>query len=156
MEEFQITSNSDIAKITLNSVPDKPGIAAQIFGSLWSHGLNVQLIVSSSAIEGKTDITFAIAQDDLNHSILELKNVKELIGAEGLDINPEAALISITHSKLAETRGIGKRIFSTLSKIKVNVDAISSTPTCITCLVSKDEALKSTQALQREFGLRAD
>ena len=152
MQKFQITKNSDIAKITLNSVPDKPGIAAQIFGSLWSHGLNVQLIVSSSAVEGKTDITFAIARDDLNYSILELKNVKELIGADGLDINPDATLISITHPKLAETPGIGKKIFSTLSKINVNVDAISSTPTCVTCLVSKEEALRSTRALQKEFG----
>ena len=152
MNEFQIIKNSDVAKITLNSVPDKPGIAAQIFGSLWSHGLNVQLIVSSSASQGKTDITLAISQDDLNHSILELKSVKEVIGAEGLDINADAALISISHPKLAETPGIGQRIFSTLSKINVNIDAISSTPTCITCLISKEELSKSTKALRKELG----
>lgn len=153
MEEFQITSNSDVAKVTLNSVPDKPGVAARIFGSLWSHGLNVQLIVSSSGTKGKTNITFAIAGNDLNHSILELKNAQELVGAESLDIKPDAALISVSHPKLSQTPGIANRIFSALSKASVNIEAVSSSHTCITCLLAKDDLLKSTEALRKEFEL---
>ncbi len=154
MEEFQVTVHSDVAKITLVSVPDKPGIAAQIFGTLWSHGLNVQLIVSSSSAKGKTNITFAIAGNDLNRSILELKSARESVGAESLDIKPDAALISISHPKLSLTPGIANRIFSALSGINVNVEAVSSTPTCITCLLSRKDLSRSAEILQKEFGLK--
>ena len=153
MNDFQLTTNPKVAKITLTKAPDRPGIAAQIFGSLWSHGLNVQLIVSSSGTEGKVNITFAIDRNDLNHAIFELKSIKEEIGAQGLDIDKKVALITISHPRLAQTPGVGSRIFGTLSKVKINVEAVSSSSNSLTCMIAEGELPQAIEALQKEFAL---
>ena len=153
MNDFQLTANSDVAKITLTQAPDKPGIGAQIFGSLWSHGLNVQLIVSSASTEGKVNITFAISKNDLDHAIVELKSIKEEIGAQGLDIDPDVALLTISHPQLAQTPGVGNKIFGSLSKVSVNVDAVSSSANSMTCMIRTCELPKAMETLKQAFGL---
>src|SRR4030043_2474825 len=115
MSEFQISTQDDISKITLASVPDVPGIAARVFGSLWAHGFNVQLITSSSGTGGKVNLTFVLAKKDLQSAMFELKKIREDIKAEELAVDPEVALVTITHPQLSQTPGVAGRAFDVLA-----------------------------------------
>ncbi len=109
MPEFQIQTQKDISKVTLASVPDLPGNAARVFGSLWSHGVNVQLITSSSGTHGRVNITFVLDKRDLQYAMFELKKIREDIKAEELAIDQEVAVITVTHPQLSQTPGIAGR-----------------------------------------------
>jgi aspartate kinase len=66
MIDVHIASNANIAKVTLHSVPDRPGIAAEIFGKLGVQGFNVELVISGISYKGRTDVTFAVAENELD------------------------------------------------------------------------------------------
>lgn len=154
MSEFQILNQMDISKVTLVSVPDLPGIAARIFGSLWSHGMNVQLITSASCgTMGKVNITFVLAKKDLQSAMFELKKIREDIKAQELAIDPEVALVTVTHPQLSQTPGIAGRAFEVLATQKINIQAVCTSMTCLHCLIAKNQLDQATQALQKEFGL---
>jgi len=151
MPVFNISSRTDIATITLNQAPDRPGIGAQVFGSLWSRGLNVQLVVSTPLSAGKSNITLAVGKNDLNQAIVTLKKVQQDIGAESISTNSNVALICMNHPNLAATPGIASRLFSILSLNQINVEAVSSSATSITCVIAGPSVLKAIEALNHEF-----
>lgn len=153
MPEFQVLSQREISKVTLVAVPDVPGIAARIFGSLWSHGVNVQLITSSSGTTGKVNITFVLAKKDLQSAMFELKKIREDIQAKEVSIDPEVALITVTHPQLSQTPGIAGRAFDTLASQNINIQAVSTSMTCLHCLIAKNQLELAAQSLQKEFGL---
>jgi aspartate kinase len=153
MPEFQIQSLRDISKVTLVAVPDLPGIAARIFGSLWSHGVNVQLITSSSSTSGKVNITFVLEKKDMQYAMFELKKIREDIKAEEVSIDPEVAVVTVTHPQLSQTPGIAGRAFDTLASHNINIQAVSTSMTCLHCLIAKNQLDLASRALQKEFGL---
>ena len=91
MSEFDVISRTDVAKVILNSAPDRPGIGAQIFGALWSYDINVELVSSAPAPEGKADITLVVGKDHLNPAILKLKKMKEDLDARDLTVDQDIA-----------------------------------------------------------------
>jgi aspartate kinase len=153
MSEFQISTQDDISKVTLVSVPDVPGIAARVFGSLWAHGFNVQLITSSSGAGGKVNLTFVLAKKDLQSAMFELKKIREDIKAEELAVDPEVALVTIAHPLLSQTPGVAGKAFDVLASCNINVQAVCTSMTSLQCLIAKNQLELAAQALQKEFGL---
>ncbi|MDH4223985.1 MAG: ACT domain-containing protein [candidate division Zixibacteria bacterium] len=153
MSDYQISTQNDISKVTLVSVPDMPGIAARVFGSLWAHGFNVQLITSSSGSAGKVNLTFILSKKDLQPAMFELKKIREEIKADELAIDPEVALISIIHPQLSQTPGVAGKAFDVLAGCDINIQAVSTSMTCLNCLIAKNQLEQATRALQKEFKL---
>ena len=151
MPEFGVAARTDVAKITLKSAPDRPGIGARVFGALWSYDINVELVSSSSGLEEGQDITLVVTKDHLNSAILKLNKIKEEIDAKDLLVDHNIAIISISHSGLSKTPGVGARVFSALSKARVNVEAVSSSTNAISCVVRKEEESKAVEALKKEL-----
>ena len=151
MIDVHIASNTNVAKITLHSVPDKPGIAAEIFGKLGNEGFNVELVVSGISYKDKVDVSFAVAENELDpiHTLLE--KVKDEIGAEKVSHTSSIALVSIAGHQLVQTPGIAGRMFNALSKAGINIDTISTSMSSVTCLISKDKAKEALEALRKEF-----
>jgi len=151
MVDVHIASNTNVAKITLHSVPDKPGIAAEIFGKLGNEGFNVELVVSGISYKGKVDVSFAVAENELGpiHTLLE--KIKDEIGAEKVSHNSGIALVSIAGHQLAQTPGMAGIMFNALSKAGINIDTISTSMSSVTCVVSQDKAKEAVDALRREF-----
>ncbi|MCK4403615.1 MAG: ACT domain-containing protein [candidate division Zixibacteria bacterium] len=151
MVDVHIASNTNVAKITLHSVPDKPGIAAEIFGKLGNEGFNIELVVSGIGYKGKVDVSFSVAENELDpiHTLLE--KVKDEIGAERVSHTSSIALVSIAGHQLAQTPGIAGRMFNALSKSGVNIDTISTSMSSVTCMVSQDKAKEAVDALRKEF-----
>jgi len=151
MPDFVITSKTDVAKITLKSAPDRPGIGAQVFGALWSYDINVELVSSTSGLEKKQDIILVVSKNHLNPSILKLKKIKEEIEAEDLLVDQNVAIISVTYSGLSKTPGIGAKVFAALSQAKINVDAVCSSTNSISCIVRAKDAPIAEETLRKEL-----
>lgn len=151
MPKFGVTSKTDVAKITLKSAPDRPGIGAQVFGALWSYDINVELVSCTTGLEEGQDITLVVTKDHLNPAILKLKKIKEEIEAKDLLVDHDIAVISITHSGLSKTPGVGAKVFSALSNAKINVEAVCSSTNAISCVIREEEVLKAEETLRKEL-----
>ncbi len=151
MIDVHIASNANIAKITLHSVPDRPGIAAEIFGKLGAKGFNVELVVTGISFKGRTDISFAVAENELDAIDTLLEKMKEEIGAEKISRTSSVALVSLAGHQLAQTAGMAGRMFNALSKAGINIDTISTSMSSVTCMLAQDKAKEAVDALRKEF-----
>jgi aspartate kinase len=151
MVDVHIASNTNVSKVTLHSVPDKPGIAAEIFGKLGSQGLNIELVVSGISYKDRVDVSFAVAESELGPVRTLLDKVKNEIGAESISDTSSIALVSIASHQLAQTPGMAGRMFNALSRAGINIDTISTSMSSVTCLVAKDKAQDAVEALRKEF-----
>lgn len=151
MPDLEITCNTEVCMITLNSAPDRPGIGAQVFGDLWSSGINVLMITSTPVAKRKANITLTVAHNDLNHAIFCLKKVQQHIGAESLQVDSDAALLCVSGPKLSQMPGVASEIFKVLSEKEINVEAVSTSPNLITCVIQKPLASQATEALRQKL-----
>jgi aspartate kinase len=151
MPEFGVACKTDVAKITLKSAPDRPGIGAQVFGALWSYDINVELVSSTAGSEEGQDITLVVSKEHLNPAILKLNKIKEEIEAKDLLVDHDVAIVSVTLSGIADTPGVGVRIFSALSKAKINVEAVCSSTSAVSCVIREDDATRAEEALREEL-----
>jgi len=151
MIDVHIASNANIAKVTLHSVPDKPGIAAEIFGKLGAQGFNVELVITGISYKGRTDISFAVAENELDAIDTLLQKMKSEIGAEKISHTSSVALVSIAGHQLAQTAGMAGRMFNALSKAGINIDTISTSMSSVTCMVAQAKIKEAVEALRKEF-----
>ena len=151
MIDVHIASNANIAKVTLHSVPDRPGIAAEVFGKLGAQGFNVELVVTGISYKGRTDVSFAVAENELDAIDTLLQKMKSEIGAEKISHTSSVALVSIAGHQLAQTAGMAGRMFDALSKAGINIDTISTSLSSVTCMVAQDKAKEAVEALRKEF-----
>jgi aspartate kinase len=151
MIDVHIASNANIAKVTLHSLPDKPGIAAEIFGKLGAQGFNVELVITGISYKGRTDVTFAVTENELDAVEALLEKMKSEIGAEKVSHTTSVALVSIAGHQLAQTPGVAGRMFNALSKAGINIDTISTSMSSVTCMIERDKAKEAVDALRKEF-----
>lgn len=151
MVDIHIASNANVAKVTLHSVPDKPGIAAETFGKLGKEGVNVELVVSGISYQGKVDLSFAVAENELGATEKLMEKIKEEIGAEKVSSSTNIALVSIGGHQLAQTTGIAGKMFNALFKAGINIENISTSMSSVTCVIARDKAKEAVEALRKEF-----
>ena len=151
MVDVHIAGNTNVAKITLHSVPDKPGIAADIFGRLGNEGFNVEQVVSGISYKGKVDISFAVAEKELDAIETLLQKVMQEMGAERISHTTSVALVSIAGHQLVQTPGIAGKMFNALSKAGINIDIISTSMSSVTCMIPQDKTKEAVSALRKEF-----
>ena len=151
MIDVHIASNTNVAKITIHAVPDRPGIAADIFGRLGNEGFNVELVVSGISYKGKVDVSFAVAENELDAIKTLLEKVKDEVGADSISQTTSIALVSIAGHQLVQTPGIAGKMFNALSKSGINIDTISTSMSSVTCMVPMDKAKEAVEALRKEF-----
>jgi aspartate kinase len=147
----KIEQNTKIAKVTLHNVIDRQGVAAEIFGALGEHGLNVELISTSSAGRGRADISFALLEADLSDVVKLLDTIKSNFGAQEVVVDRDRALITIYGSKLATTPGVAGKIFKVLSENGINIDMISASLTVLSLVVDENKIARAVEAIQKEF-----
>ena len=156
MEEVAVrgvTCNKSEAKITICSVPDKPGVAAQIFTKISSHGINVDTIVQNVSHTKLTDISFTVPKVDLAKAIKAAQEVGRKIGLGGILHDDNVARVSIIGSGMRSHSGIAAQMFKTLADNKVNIDMISTSEISISCIIRKEDADRAVKALHKQFKL---
>lgn len=153
MEGLRAIANREITKVTFVGVPDQPGIAAEIFGALGRRGINVEMVVSTGGQEGTADISLAITRSQAPGVVEALEAIRRDVGARALHRHAEAALISLLGRGLQTEPGIAGRMFGALSRAGVNIEAISTSMSSVTCMIEDARCETALAALRQEFNL---
>ena len=123
-----VTHNDKEVKFTLFGVPDQPGIAGTVFGSLSEIGINVDMIVQNVSKESITDISFTAPSEQQKDVEDTLKNISKQLDAKGYDVDENIARISIIGAGMKSESGVASKMFKTLGDNKINISMISTSP----------------------------
>ncbi len=148
-----ISSTKNDAKITIEGVKDRPGVAASIFKPLSQNLINVDMVVQNISLNGKeTDLTFTIKSDDLKKTEKFIKQNKK-ISFKKLSFDRNVSKVSIIGVGMITTPGITYRMFQALASKKINILVISTSEIKISVLVSTKQVKKAIAVLHKEFKL---
>lgn len=148
-----ITCQKNEAKITICSVPDKPGIAAKVFGEISKMGVNVDTIVQNVPHDKLSDISFTVPKGDLTKAVKATTAIGSKIGAGEILEDRNIARVSLVGSGMRSHSGIAAKMFSTLADNQINIEMISTSEISIQCIISQDLADKAVRALHKAFKL---
>jgi len=148
-----VTYDKDQAKITIQSVPDRPGIASVIFNEIAKENINVDMIIQSASLKGLTDVSFTIAGTDLKKALPTIKIITKRIKAKGVASSKGVAKVSIIGVGMRSHPGVAAKMFSCLAKERINIEMISTSEIKISCAIDERNVQKAVESLHREFGL---
>ena len=146
-----VTHNDKEVKFTLFGVPDQPGIAGTVFGSLSEIGTNVDMIVQNVSKESITDISFTAPTEQQKDVEDALKNISKQLDAKGYDVDENIARISIIGAGMKSESGVASKMFKTLGDNKINISMISTSPIRVSCVISNNDIEKALNVLHEEF-----
>ena len=148
-----VAYSKDDAKVTLQSVEDKPGVAAEIFEPLGKEQVNVDMVIQNISSDGKTtDLTFTIKRDDLNKAIEILKKNNK-IKYKNLEYKDNVSKISIVGAGMVSTPGVTYKMFRALAEEKINILAISTSEIKISVIIDEKSTVKAVKKLHNIFNL---
>ena len=159
--EHQVVSgiaySRDEAKITLVQVPDRPGVAAAIFGPLADENVNVDMIVQSTAADGAlTDITFTVTKDDFERTATLLNGLQAEVGYESVIADSNVVKVSVIGVGMRSHAGVAQLMFKTLSEKGINLQVISTSEIKISVLIAEEYTELALRALHTAYGLDGD
>ena len=154
-----IAYNANVAKITVQGVPDRPGLAAALFEPLAESAISVDTIVQNtsgpvSPEKGEaTDISFTVSRTDLAAAVRLVEAVAPQLGAAGVVSAPDLAAVSIVGSGMQNTPGYASRMFRLLANGGVNIDMITTSEIRITCIIAESQGRDAVRLLHDGFQL---
>ena len=141
------------AKVTLEGVPDRPGIAAMIFKTVASEGVNVDMIVQNVSHQGMTDMSFTAPRSDVPHLEEILDRVVKEIGAARFTIDESIAKVSLVGAGMKSHPGVAADMFDALASEGINIEMISTSSIRVSCVVRADDAERALRAIHTRFEL---
>jgi aspartate kinase len=148
-----IAHDTDVAKITVRGVPDRPGIAATLFEPLAAAHISVDTIVQNASLENLTDLTFTVSRNDLKRALEIVEPVAKQIGAKGLAWDDKLGKVSIVGTGMQNTPGYASRMFRALYDENINIQLITTSEIRITCIIDEARVPDAVRALHRAFQL---
>ncbi len=148
-----VAFDNDVAKITLVGVPDHPGIAAGIFTPLAEAGISVDTIVQNTSINNITDLTFTVAQSQLDSAMSVVEPIARTINARQCIGDPKWGKVSIIGTGMQNAPGYAAKMFETLSKENINIQLITTSEIRITCIIEETKVKDAVRALHKAFEL---
>ena len=145
-----------ISKVTVRSLPDQPGIAANLFEPLADVGISVDTIVQNASQDKTTDISFTVATSDLAKTLDEVIPVAQNIGASGVVNDDGLSCVSIVGSGMQNSPGYASHMFRILADGDVNIDMITTSEIRISCIIREEQVLEAVRLLHRGFSLDDD
>jgi aspartate kinase len=148
-----IALDTDVARITLTRLPDRPGIAAAIFQPLADANISVDTIAQSSGADGTTDMSFTVSRGSLERALDITNTVAPRIGAGRVDPADDLAKVSLVGTGMQSAPGYAARMFGTLAGSSINIAIISTSDIRITCVIPRDRAEDAMRILHDAFEL---
>jgi aspartate kinase len=146
-----ITHDATEAKVTVLSLPDKPGIAAKLFRALADQAISVDMIVQNTSIDGLTDISFTVTRSDLEATLKITNEITPVLGAKGVISDDKIARVSLIGAGMKTQPGISAKMFETLAEQGINIEMISTSTIRISCVIKEEEIEKAVNALHVAF-----
>jgi len=149
-----IAIDSNVAKVGILKVPDKPGIAAKLFKALGDEKISVDMIIQSIHSAGSyADLAFTVNKTEIRKAVEVTKKVAEDLRAEGVVSDPDVAKVSIVGVGMISKPGVAGVMFDVLGKNGINIEMISTSEIKISCVVKAQHAKKAMEVLHKEFNL---
>ncbi|MGH7161425.1 MAG: aspartate kinase, partial [Acetobacteraceae bacterium] len=148
-----IAYSRDEAKITVRSVPDRPGVAAALFVPLAAANVNVDMIVQNVAADGTTDVTFTLGKSDLPRARQILAEARQTIGYTEIAADSDVAKISVVGVGMRSHAGVASTMFRTLAEKAINIQVISTSEIKVSVLIGAEYTELALRALHTAYGL---
>ncbi len=148
-----VTLQKDEAKVTIRDVPDKPGMAADIFRELAGKDINVDMIVQNVSREGSTDLSFTVVKSDLPATLRVTRSVAHRIGAGEVTTDEGVAKLSIVGIGMRSHSGIAAKMFEAMARERINIEMISTSEIKISCVIRRQHAERAMRTIHQAFGL---
>jgi len=141
------------AKVTLDEVPDRPGIAAAIFKAVAAEGIHVDMIVQNVSHDGRTDLSFTIPRADLHRLDAVLEGIVTDVGALRYETDDAIAKLSLVGAGIKSNPGVAADMFDALAAEGINIDMISTSSIRISCVIRAEDGDRAVRAVHQRFGL---
>ncbi len=146
-----ISLDESQARVTVNAVPDIPGLAAQVFDEVAQAGVVVDMIVQNIGRGGRTNISFTMPHGDLEKSLRVIREQADLLGCPPPSGCPRVAKLSVFGVGMKSHTSVASRLFTALASERINVDLISTTEVRVNVIVDGAHGERARAALLREF-----
>jgi aspartate kinase len=144
-----VAADRNEAKITLQRVPDRPGLAARIFGPIAKAHIVVDMIIQNASADGTTDLTFTVPQGDFNRALEIVGPIASEIGAAGVVSDTEVAKVSVVGLGMRSHAGVASRVFEVLAAEGINVEMISTSEIKVSVVVAAKYAELAVRVLHK-------
>jgi aspartate kinase len=151
-----VTYTTDEAKVTVRGVPDRPGVAAEVFSALADAHVNVDMIIQNVGEQGHSDISCTVPIEDLRDAREALEKVVAHLGAKNFTTDDTMAKLSLIGAGMRTHPGVAALMFRTLADKGINLEMISTSPIKVSCVIAKDRVEEAVRALHDAFGLEKD
>ncbi len=148
-----ITYDRDQAKITVVHIPDKPGIAANLFTPLSERNISVDMIIQNASLQGFTDLTFTVSKKDMKEAQKIVEATAKEIGAKKVEVDDEVAKISIIGVGMVSHSGVAAKMFKTMADESINILMISTSEIKISCVIQRKYTELAVMVLHDAFHL---
>jgi aspartate kinase len=148
-----VTYNKNEAKVSIMRVPDRPGVAAQLFGRVAKANIIVDMIIQNISQDGHTDISFTVAKADLGKTLQIVEGVAKDIGAEKVISDEKIAKVSIVGVGMRSHSGVASAMFDCLGREGINIQMISTSEIKISCIIDSKYTELAIRALHDTFKL---
>jgi aspartate kinase len=150
-----VACDADEAKMTIEQVPDRPGVAAEIFRAVADGGIHVDMIVQNSSREGegRTDLSFTVPKADLARAAILVERLAQTVGAAGHAVDDRIAKISLVGAGMKSNPSVVADMFEALAAEDINIEMISTSTIRISCVVRADDADRAVRAVHDRFRL---
>jgi len=148
-----ITYTKNEAKLVVEAMPDRVGVAADLFGILGEAGIVVDVIIQNVSREGTTDISFTVPRDDLSKAIEVIESSKSILHQKSVKGDPHISKVSVIGNGMRSHSGVAAKMFKTLSDAGVAIQMISTSEIKISCVIDEKAVKEAVQSLHHAFGL---
>lgn len=146
-----VTYDKDEAKITLLRVPDRPGLAAQIFSPISEANIVVDMIIQNASEDGTTDLTFTVPKSDYKKAVSLVEKTASGVQAKGVRVDPDIAKVSIVGVGMRTHAGVAAKMFQILAREGINIEMISTSEIKISVVIDEKQTEHAVRALHEAF-----
>jgi len=148
-----VIRNSNLAKIGVMGIPDRPGVAGAILSALGREGINVEFIVQCIDLNNQDHIVFCVARDDLEAALDLLGKIRPQLGVKEVIHEPEVGIVSIFGPDFRERPGIAGAMFNALASVGINILAISTSISTVSCVINANRLPEAVKVLEGTFDM---
>ncbi len=146
-----VTRDNDVARISIVGIDNTPGKAFKVFSLLAKANVNVDVILQSIGRNDTKDISFTVAEKQLEDAVKVINDNLETIGAESVEFNKEISKVSIVGAGMISTPGVAAKMFEALYEAHININMISTSETKVSVLIDQIDAENAVRAIHAKF-----
>ncbi|HUW59256.1 MAG TPA: aspartate kinase [Planctomycetota bacterium] len=143
----------DEAKITVQGVPDVPGVAAKICTALAKRNINMDMIIQNATLTGTTDFTFTVLESDFDDALEAVEKLRAELGAAGIISDKNIAKVSVVGVGMRSHSGVAQTMFTALADAGINIQMISTSEIKISCVIDEPSGEDAVRVIHKAFKL---